>query len=907
MIIFEILFLSAVILLALFYFGWGAAQILVTGIWLPYRAFLIPFIGLALIIVWDYLALFFGFNLTHATWALFVLALILNALLFGKMGREREPFRFTFSREQVIVLAFALLAFIAAVAPLARYGYLTIIGENWDYENSLPLADYLQTYSMNTLAQAPPNPLLEDLTGRHIALLPWAFSYLLATFNVFLNRQALDLFAILLGVLRGLSVIAAFIFCRVGVKMSTRASLVTAGLYSLNGLLLWFTYWNFGPHNTALTLLPLALTAGIVVLRERRRRDIFLAALLLAALNIAFNPALTLVLLMLGAIGLYYLIAPSDAQIPKRLFDPTRVRVLVAGLGMLALALLLSFPTLLHLGDLYREYYASVRIPVGLREFVPLSDGYGLSLYTLERVVGHIIPTAWLYGGVERIWDIAGLPLLLFILGVSGWGLIQIARNRVQPTLTRGERATWFLLLATIAAYLALLRLPFLRPYPYGFLKALSLVNLPLLALFSLGLFSLPLNARVLTRAVWIGASAVFAIASLTFALSLEQYFKPAPPFFDADDLQIRAVTKIVPPNARVFLTDRAQAQTIPMGLAAYALMSRELHGNVKTGYTEMHNVEPGAVYDYALLARGENPMTRGYDAKPLWENETFALYARAPEVEYQRVLDAETIAPNPLHITIGATEIVSGTKKLDEAKGTRAAALAFASFIPQQVTISYADITRELDIPAGLSSVALPKLETPTTLTITPHVEQTILDSAVVTIPHDFPDAQVRLWIPYAQLRASQNDNAASVIPSPDTILVTCTSRTARELDARCFVVNPQQRELTWRWIVRGTTARTREERVIAQAETKARPQAQIDFLGTLSNGLGRMQFDNAATVDFKPQTIPDGNYRGDLEIYDGAILLARIELYRFQVQKNQTRMTRSAPQDGALVIAQP
>ena len=106
-------------------------------------------------------------------------------------------------------------------------------------------------------------------------------------------------------------------------------------------------------------------------------------------------------------------------------------------------------------------------------------------------------------------------------------------------------------------------------------------------------------------RVFAVGAIVVFAaLTGLTFGLSVEQYFKPQPPFFDADALTVRAVSDLLPPGATVYLTDRAEAQGVPMGLAAYMLREHPLYGNVKTGYGGLNNLQGAAVYDYALLAR---------------------------------------------------------------------------------------------------------------------------------------------------------------------------------------------------------------------------------------------------------------------------------------------------------------
>ncbi len=903
MIVLQTFLVGAAMLGALFYFGYGVTRLFLPRAFAAFSFLFMPFTGMALVILWDYLALFLNLNLTLATWALVVFALGLNGLAYWRAREETFPRKETFrgnvsTRATRWVWLCALVAFCAAVAPLWRYGYITIIGENWDYEFYLPLADYLREFSTAQLANAPSNPLLTTILSRHLLPLPMGFSYLHATLNTLLGLDALTTFAILLGVLRALGVAAAYLFFRATLKMSERASLVATALIALNGLLLWFTYWNFGLQLASLALLPIALLFGVHALQVKTTwRAWICAGFFLGALNVTYHPALVAAGLPLGALGLYLLIT-----------DQERGRVLVRGAAIALLTLAFSFPTLWHIEDFRREYYGRAPLAIGLREFVPLSDGYGFSLQILDLAVGHTIPTAWLYEMFARGWEIAAPVLTLGAVLLSLYGLWKL-RGDVE------RRAVWYSIVGASVLYVLIFRLPFLRPYPYGFLKSLSLVAVVLVAAmveggekFSIFDFRFSIARAKLARYVVSGfAIAVTGTVVLTFALSLEQYFKPAPPFFDADALRVREVQTHVPRGAAVFVAERAEVQKIPMGLAAYALREYGLRGNVTTGYGKLENVESGKVYEYALLARGENPNARGYDSQRLWENETFALYARAAGVQYQRALDAETIAPNPLRVTIGATQIFSGTKDLQEATGARDASLIFAAFIPQRVTFESENETREIELTAGLSTLTLPQLATPTTITITPHVAQDILDSAVVTIPHDFPDVEPRLWIPYAQLRGMQSENEMQVTLSPNTILVTCRIGAARELDARCFVANPNKTELTWRWIVRGTLKGTREERVIAQREAKASPQSRIDFAATTAGGLDVMRFDDNAAVDFEPGKIPDGAYRGDLEIYDGAILLARVKLYRFEVSEKGTRMTRSAPNEGVLVIAQP
>lgn len=911
--ILQTVFLGAAMVGALFYFGYGVTRWLTTRALAPNKILLMPFAGMALVIVWDYLALALNFNLTVATWALVVAAGVLNVgtWLYARKQEAAEqagaPLAEQFRTTRWIWLL-AVIVFCAAVAPLWRYGYVTIIGENWDYEFYLPLADYLREFSITQLANAPANPLLTTILSRHILPLPMGFSYLHATLNTLLQLEALDTFAVLMGVLRALGVGAAYLFFRAAVKIPQRASLVSAAFVAFNGLLLWFTYWNFGLHLASLVLLPIALLFGVNALEAKPSwRTILGAGFFLGALNVTYHPALIAGGLPLALLGLYRLFASKE-----------RLRFVGRGAAVIALTVAFSLPTLWHIDDFRREYYGRTPLAIGLREFVSPSDGYGFSLNILDLAVGHTIPTQWLYDLAARGWSIAAPLLTVIAVGLSLYALWKMRGDAEQ-------RAVWWCVAGASVLYVLIFRLPFLRPYPYGFLKSLSLVVYVLAALAVAGgeqVWSLQRkNARYAVRIV--GAAAAIVVA-LTFALSVEQYFKPAPPFFNADALKVRAVQAYLDAHPldsqrrpEIFVTDRAEVQKIPMGLAAYALRKNDLQGSVTTGYGVLDNVPTGQVYDYALLARGENPTTRGYTAPPLWENDTFALYARAPNVAYQYTLNAATISPHPYYITVGSTQIVSGTivpsttvpntTVPNTNAGTREASLTFATFIPQQLTLAYNETTQEINLLPGLSTVTLPALTTPTTLTLTPRVAQPLLDSAKVTILHDMPDAEVRLWLAYAQLHQASQPNNPQVTTVDNTILVTCEGANASGLDKRCFMVNLQKTGLTWRWIVRGTLAGTREERVIAQQQVNAAPRHQVDITASPSNGLRTIQFDNAPPVAFAPQPIPDGKYRGDLEILSGSVLLARIELYQFEVKANGQSLTRASPQDGTLVIAQP
>lgn len=960
MIVLQVVALGAAMMVALFYFGYGATRLLLPRLFDEWRGWITPLTGLALIVTWDYIALYFGFNLTTATSALFALVTLVNGIV---LWQERDELTARLRqtrllpRDGIILAALAFIAFLASVAPLFRYGYVTIIGENWDYEFYLPLADLLKEMPTAAIAQFPPNPLVNVILSPHILPLPLGFTYLQTSLDVLFGKDAIDTFAILMGVVRALLVISPFVFFRATLKMSNRAALVASALLTLNGLALWFTYWNFGIHLTSLALLPLALAFGVEALlghtvgrgdavsspnrgNLRPKTALWLprpipAGLFLAAINVTYHPSLIAALLPLGVIGLYALIVQKD-----------RVRTILNGALLLIIGAALSFPTLFHLDVFRREYYSRTRLVIGLRDFVPPSDTYGFSLYTIDLAVGHTIPTLWLFQIAERVWDIAAPILFIAAIAASLYTLWQLRRDHER-------RAIWYILVASSVFYILLFRLPFLRPYPYGYLKALSLGSYILIALVVAGMeigdwgletgnqrlkiqdwgsrltfdasrltfdasrFS-PLVSRfsprrslaqLVSRFSFLMFAAILllstALTLFTFAISLEQYFKPAPPFFNADDLRLRELRLIVPEISTVFLTDRAEAQKIPMGLVAYMLRGYELHGTVTTGFGQLENMDEGAVYDYALLTRGEDPTTRGYADTPRWSNARYALYPRAPGVLVHRAVNADLSAQKPLALTLSADQVMPGTKKISDAPGVRGVRLAFASFVPQTAIVSGGIQQVRLKLAPGLSVYDVPQLAVPQTLSIA--AEDSPGRGEMPQIPHQLPNKDGRLYVPWIELRDPTGGNQSNMLYRTNALLVRCTNENASELDARCFVANSDGVSLRWQWIVRGTVKGSYEEQVLALQGAMGAPRESMTISATARAGLSALTFDDAPPIPFPFQKLPDGKWRGSVQLLRGDALLAELDLYTFTIEENGTKLTRTSPSSAMPVIVQP
>jgi hypothetical protein len=489
-----------------------------------------------------------------------------------------------------------------------------------------------------------------------------------------------------------------------------------------------------------------------------------------------------------------------------------------------------------------------------LREFIPLSDGYGLSLYALEQVVGHTIPTAWLFDLVRRVWDVSSVPLVVFAAIVSVWGLRRLIDDRRQTTdegrKAREERvATWLLIVGASVFYVAVFRLPYLHPYQYGFLKSLTLVALVLLAVFVEGLTRV--KGRVWRWVVGVGAAGFVTVNGLTFGIMLEQYFKPMPAFFDADALGLRAARGQIPPGAQIFLTDRAEAQGVQMGFAAYVLRGFELHGKVKTGYAALDNAPRGAVYDFALLATGEDARARGYDSRAVWSSARWAVYPkRAGLIAHW---EENTLAPAMINV--------------EGEKATREVELSLASFVTQTVTVGFGADARVLTIRPGVSVYRAGAVGVPVSMTITN------------TAP---------LYVNWAEVWETRG-NVPSLARTDAVVLEASSTQNDALFETRARVANPANVGFRWVLVLRGTRAGSFQDEEFGRWTIEGAPGGEVLIRvdareGTVALGLdGRANQVGAGWPRF------DGNYRADLEIMHGDRLSARVALYRYRVGKGE------------------
>src|SRR5262249_39761305 len=144
------------------------------------------------------------------------------------------------------------------------------------------------------------------------------FSVLQGMTMLLSGQSALATFTPLLALLRALGILAIYAWLRTTMRLDRAAALLGAALASASALLLWIGFFNFGMQMAAWPLLALGLAMGVATVEElawpeaskrsnvqmfKRLGVAVLAAIILAALPVAYYPALTLWVPLAAGLG----------------------------------------------------------------------------------------------------------------------------------------------------------------------------------------------------------------------------------------------------------------------------------------------------------------------------------------------------------------------------------------------------------------------------------------------------------------------------------------------------------------------------------------------------------------------------------------------------------------------------
>ncbi len=166
------------------------------------------------------------------------------------------------------LLALLLLTLLAGVLPLLRYGYVTVIGQGWDTESYMPMAQHLIDYPLARIPEAPANPLRDLVRDPPKIGVTLGFSVFQGMTMLLSRQTALLTFAPLLALLRMLGVLGIYVWLRATMGLGRWPALLGAAGASAGALLLWVGYFNSGMQMAAWPLIPLGLLLGVAAVEE---------------------------------------------------------------------------------------------------------------------------------------------------------------------------------------------------------------------------------------------------------------------------------------------------------------------------------------------------------------------------------------------------------------------------------------------------------------------------------------------------------------------------------------------------------------------------------------------------------------------------------------------------------------
>lgn len=638
-----ILHIAVVLMLATmlaWWCGWGLARLALPSELLPFRRLLAPLIGYAAAVVAGYWSVRTVIGLSGALPILILVCTALNILAWRRTG---APFTRRLSSHVTRIEGGALVLLILAtivigVAPVIRYNQSAAIGGGWDIEVALPMARYLERAPIAAIATMPDNPLRDLVAHPPRISHNIGFAIWQGCVDLLGGFEAFDTFTPLIAWLRGMGVLAVYLWLRATLGLRMWAALIGSTWVSANALLLWISYFNFEKQLAGFALIPLCLVIGMAAVEEIARnrlaawRSAVLGAVVLAALPVVYYPAITVwAALALGLGGARLIEAFRKGA------DPSLRALIVAAIGLLALTLVVAAPTIEDYFNGFDFRYSYQVTSLGIFTYIPASTIAGLTPFSLDN---------------------GGVPLPNGMVQAATIALVVLIATALVPGPHRVRLAG---VLVGGVAYLAWVR--WWQAYPYAYMKGAAYVSFALLGVAAAGLQSLwqqpaprwlPAARRAYAAMAlrWLSAGAALGLCALMGVnqARVVSAHSERPGLYPDDAPALLELRKLVPPGSTVTMTSDKRVRGVTNGFAAYALDHAVVWGHVRTGYAESRTGEVGAIGEYGLLYAFEDPLLWGYASPPVWRGGSYALYRRPPELQrhlrlFNVVAPGETLA----------------------------------------------------------------------------------------------------------------------------------------------------------------------------------------------------------------------------------------------------------------------
>jgi hypothetical protein len=753
------------------YTGWGAAALGLPRQLQPFAAPLAPLVGYAIAIWLGYMGVSTAFDLRWSLALLLVAATGLNLAAWrrgARPGFARLLARRSSLTSQLGLAALFVATLMVGVLPLLHYGYLTAIGQGWDTETALPLAQHLLDYPVARIGDAPISPL-RDLVRNPPALGKTIGFAVFQGMTMLLSGQgALATFAPLIALLRALGILAIYVWLRATMGPGRTVALFGAAGASAGGLLLWVGFFNFEKQMSAWPLLALSLALGLAALDDLAQRRlaawpaVLLAGLAIAAICVAYYPALTIWVPMALGLGAARIVEAAR----RRGGEPGLGRLILSALVLGGLALLLSALPVRDYFEGFSFRYSLIAQHVGPDRFIAPAETIGLLAFRLPND-GPQPPAALVVAGTVLLamLALAGLVLPATMSDERGTMNDLPESSLIVPRSSFSIRLRWLGVLLAVVAYLAWLR--FGRPYEYAYMKGSAYAGFVAWGLAALGWQSLSAwfrrrwaaRSRFLSSFLFVPALAPLLVAIWAQALTVADYWR-GPAIFTRDIAAFDSAAAQIPRGAVVVVTSDA-AFTGPLsGQLSTSLYGREIWGHLSTAYTTFDRWPTGRLPQYAVLSADERPWPLDYGGHEQWRSGTVALYRLGDETRvlqgrsafYSSAPPTDRGSPAvlaiwrrggaqreagpdaPLTISVGDTlDFGSGTTS--GTPGQRQVRLTVASLVSQTVTLGLGDRREQVAIIPGVSHIDL-RMAAPGDLAIAPSDRLALIDAVANDSP---------------------------------------------------------------------------------------------------------------------------------------------------------------------------
>ena len=570
-------------------------------------------------------------TMPQTTVAVLTAATLLNLLAVARTGRPRLP---GLRAPATLAALLGAGAFALGSIPLVLAGSTAFVGQQWDLELYLPIAEYLKRFPIGGALAAPDNPLIAGMnTAPFRGGSGWGFSYFQAAVDSLLGWMSYQSLRPALQFWVALSVGAVYLFARHTLRVRPAVAVMAAGAWSLNGLTAWVSASGLAGHAVSFATIPFAVTLSVAAFQAPRASVVLAAALAVAGMLLSYYT---------GALPLYAaLVVCLGIPLALRRDGRTKRRIvaLAGGVGAVGLLALVGHARFWEVLPLYASDGFSSGWGSG--RYVPLAEVLGLVPDSL--VAAQTRPAAMF--GTAGVAALDGLALLLTGLAVAGC---------VAAPFTAVWRRDRYLLACLALAAMAL-AMRYLMDYPYGYFKLLSLGGF----LFPIGLAQVawvlwrrrpaaagraPVADRVTWRraAVGVAATGFVGLWSLNLFMGMS-FFANDPRAVRSAVWELAALRDHVPPGSPVRVVGNGALSPQENAMLAYFLMDNPMVGAIRTAYGSLARSPgvPGPEYLVMPLARdgAQPPGVR----EVLWANSLVTLYRMDPAYEFTGLPPAPT------------------------------------------------------------------------------------------------------------------------------------------------------------------------------------------------------------------------------------------------------------------------